>query len=531
MTKPPQTATAPTPALLLPYQAAWVADTAQIKVAEKGRRTGLTFAEAADNVLIAARAAGENVYYISGNYDMAREYIDAVALWAKVFNMGASEVGEGIWVDDKADKYIKTFEVVFPASGHRITALSSRPTNLRGKQGTVVIDEAAFAPDLGQLLKAALAMTVRGSRIRIISTHNGVDNPFAELIAQARAGKRGAYGPHKDINVHHIPFSLAVEQGMFRQICIRAQKPWTQAAQDEWVAKTKAIYGDDGDEELEAIPSQSGGAYLPLALISARMAPVGAPSVIVRERWDDALMLMPQAAREWAIKGWLTEKIDPLLRQLNPALRHRLGWDFARVGDLSVLWITAEDSNLQRRVVLQVELSNCPFGAQEQILWHIIDRLPRFAGGAMDAGGNGAQVAENTMLRYGAGLIHCIKLSQPFYVEHMPKLKAALQDGVLSQIPRDESVQSDLRAIRVIKGVPKLPDVSTQKAVEGVRLQRHGDAAIAAMLECYIAAAEVSAIGWTPLASARDASHDDQRLHMRRRKEPDRMPTGAMDGW
>jgi len=36
------------PAVLLPYQQAWIADKSQLKVAEKSRRIGLTWAEAAD---------------------------------------------------------------------------------------------------------------------------------------------------------------------------------------------------------------------------------------------------------------------------------------------------------------------------------------------------------------------------------------------------------------------------------------------------------------------------------------------------
>lgn len=517
------------PTVLLGYQQRWIADDATLKVAEKGRRVGLTWAEAADDVLIAAAMGGSNVFYISATEDMAREYIEACAMWALHFNQAASEIAEGIYDDSddaaKDKRYIKTYEVSFPGSGKRIVALSSRPTNLRGKQGVIVIDEAAYAPDLAALLKAAMAMLMWGDKVRIISTHDGADNPFNELIQDIRAGKRG-----KDASVHTITFDAAVADGLYERVCLRKGKAWTQEGQDEWVRTVRTMYADNAAEELDAIPSQSGGAYLPLALISERMAAVGAPSVIVRERFDDSLMLMPQAAREWTIKGWLAEKIDPVLRQLNPAQRHRFGWDFARVADLSVLWVTAEESNLQRKVAMQIELSNCPFGAQEQILWHIIDHLHRFAGGAMDAGGNGAQVAENTMLRYGAGLIHCIKLSQPFYIEHMPKLKAALQDAVLVDVPRDEATQSDLRAIRVIKGVPKLPDTPTQKAVEGVRLQRHGDAAIAAMLECYIAAAEVSAIGWTPVPT--DAPSDErQTLRMRAPRHRDLPALGSMSGW
>ena len=53
-----------TDAVLLPYQREWVADDSDLKVAEKSRRIGLTWAEASDNVLTAAksrRAGGMNV--------------------------------------------------------------------------------------------------------------------------------------------------------------------------------------------------------------------------------------------------------------------------------------------------------------------------------------------------------------------------------------------------------------------------------------------------------------------------------------
>ena len=52
-----------------------------LKVIEKSRRTGITWAEASDNVLTAASSApagGMNVYYIAYNRDMTVEYIPGV---------------------------------------------------------------------------------------------------------------------------------------------------------------------------------------------------------------------------------------------------------------------------------------------------------------------------------------------------------------------------------------------------------------------------------------------------------------------
>ena len=163
----PDTSALDAPPALLPYQQRWVADTSPLKVIEKSRRTGITWAEASDNVLTAASSApagGMNVYYIAYNQDMTVEYIQACAMWARAFNYAASEIEEGFWEEDDDDKHIRTYTIKFPDSGFRIVALSSRPSNLRGRQGIIVIDEAAFHEQLDELLKAALAMLIWGER-------------------------------------------------------------------------------------------------------------------------------------------------------------------------------------------------------------------------------------------------------------------------------------------------------------------------------------------------------------------------------
>ena len=77
--------------VLLPYQKSWLEDGAQVKVVEKSRRIGLTWAQALDDVLKAAPSgrAGMDVLYISFNQDKTREYIDAVlsrlTLWGGVY--------------------------------------------------------------------------------------------------------------------------------------------------------------------------------------------------------------------------------------------------------------------------------------------------------------------------------------------------------------------------------------------------------------------------------------------------------------
>lgn len=470
----PSTATAAAPpAVLLPYQQAWIADKADVKLCEKSRRTGLTWAEAADDVLIAAStkpAGGQNVWYIGYNLDMAKEYIDACAMWARAFNRAAGDIEEAILEDE--DKQIRTFIIRFE-SGHRITALSSRPSNLRGKQGVVVIDEAAFHEDLPALLKAAMALLIWGGKVRIISTHDGETNPFNELLLECRAGKR----PY---SVHRLPFREAVEQGLYRRVCLRLGKEWAQADEEAWMAEVYAFYSEDAAEELDVIPSSGEGAFLTRAMIESCM-----DDAVPVVRWvvPAGFAQLPRHQRE-AECDEFCRSLDSLIEKLPANLRHFFGSDFARSGDASDIWPLIETPALKYETPFVVELRNVPFEQQRQVLFYLVKRLPRFTGGAMDARGNGQYLAEVAMQEFGASRIAQVMLSLEWYRENMPPFRAAFEDRNLS-VPRHADVLSDLRAIKKERGVAKVPDGATYRGSDGH--QRHGDAAVAAALALFAA--------------------------------------------
>lgn len=465
-----------TPAVLLAYQQRWVADDSPLKVIEKSRRTGLTWAEASDNVLTAASArsaGGMNVYYIAYNQDMTIEYIQACAMWARVFNKAASEIEEGLWdSEDEEDKNIKTYTIRFPDSGFRIVALSSRPSNLRGRQGTIVIDEAAFHDKLTELLKAALAMLIWGGKVRVISTHNGVDNEFNELINDIRAGKRKG-------TAHRVTFKEAVADGLYRRVCLRLGKEWTAEDEAAWVISVYDFYGDGADEELDCIPAKGGGAWLTRALIEFRMS---SETPVLRWECKDGFELLPDKTRHGECQDWLIDNLKPLLDKLPKDCISFNGEDFARSGDLTVHAPLLQMQNLTRRMPFLLELRNVPFRQQEQIAFYLLDRLPRFRGGAFDARGNGQFLAEIAMQRYGPHRIHQIMLTESWYREHMPPVKAALEDGTLTDLPKDADVLDDLRAVQMVGGVPRVPETRTTGQDKG---KRHGDAAIAIALAYY----------------------------------------------
>lgn len=459
------------PPVLLPYQRRWVEDRSPLKVSEKSRRVGLTWAEASDNVLAAAAASGSNVYYIGYNMDMAIEYVEACAMWARVFAQACSAVEEGeeIFVDGNDTKSIKTYTIRF-SSGFRIVALSSRPANLRGKQGVVVIDEAAFHGQLDELLKAALALLIWGGRVRVISTHNGDQNPFNELVNDIRSGARAG-------SVQRITFDEAVAEGLYRRVCMRLRQDWSERGEIDWVAGVRAFYGSAAEEELDVIPSQGSGAWLTSSLIEARMheAPV------CRLTCAKGFEQRPDVDRADAVRDWLDGEVSPVLAALNVDWQSVWGMDFGRSGDLSVIAICQIDQQLRRVMPCVIELRNVPHREQEAIINYVTDRLPRFVRAAIDARGNGNAVAEFAAQRYGWGRIDLINLSEPWYREQMPALKRAFEDDSI-RVPRDADLLADLRAIKLVKGIARVPDKRSTGADGG---KRHGDAGIAIALMHY----------------------------------------------
>lgn len=450
--------------VLLPYQKTWLGDKSPVKVVEKSRRIGLTWAQALDDVLKASTSGreGMDVLYISFNQDMTREYIDTCAEWAKKLQVVAGKVNEDIFRDGD-EREIKAFRIDF-ASGHKILALSNRPSNLRGKQGRVIIDEAAFVEDLPELLKAALALLMWGGQVIIISTHDGAENPFNELIQDVRAG-------NLPYSLHRITLDDALSAGLYRRICRVTKQDWTPEAEEAWRADLIKTYGDGADEELFCIPRQSSGAYLTTTMIEACMDDM---PVLTWTPPADNFVDWPLPVAELYTRGWIAERVEPLLAGLPKDRAHFCGVDFGRSGDLSVFWPATEEKDLRLVPPFVLELRNCPHRTQEQILFAILDGMPRFSGVSLDARGNGSALAESARQQYGPGLVREVMISESWYRETMPLLKSGIEDKAL-RLPKDAGILSDFRSLRVVKGVARVPEQRTKDKTGG----RHGDSAIA----------------------------------------------------
>ncbi len=479
-----------TPAALLPYQQRWMADESKVKVCEKSRRIGLSWAEACDSALTAASESGMDCWYIGYNKDMSQEFIEDCADWARHFHHAAAAVEEFVFNDEEKD--ILAFRIRFQ-SGWKVVALSSRPSNLRGKQGKIIIDEAAFHDDLPGLLKAAMAMLMWGGRVVVVSTHNGDDHPFNELVSDIRAGK-------KPYALHRITLDDAIRDGLYQRICLRLGKDWAPEGEAAWRDDLIEYYGEDADEELFCIPAKGSGVYLPRAVIEACMDP-GIP--VIRWSCKDDFAELPEYTRRQETEGWCKENLDQVLARLDPHAPSYFGEDFGRSGDLTVVFPLQEMRNLLRRAPFVLELRNVPFRQQEQVLFYICDRMPRFCGGAMDARGNGQYLAEVAMQRYGRNRIIQVMLSNEWYRDNMPRYKASFEDRTIL-IPKDGDLLDDHRAIRMEKGIAKVPDNLRSKGRDGK--QRHGDSAIAGALADF-AVSELAGMAGVPEILTARSSH------------------------
>lgn len=486
------------PDVLMPFQQRLVKAVSEVAlvVAEKSRRIGATWGLGSEAVLTSAAGksgGGMDTLYIGYNLDMAREFIDVCAMWARSFGEAASAVHEFMFVeegDKGADRSIQAFRISF-ASGFEIVALSSRPRSLRGRQGLVILDEYAFHEDADELLKAAMALLIWGGKVVVISTHNGVDNPFNQLIEEIRAGRRpGA--------VVRCTFDEALQQGLYQRICLMTGRTWSPEAEAKWRDEIRAFYGDGAAEELDCIPAQGSGIYLTGGLIEACMT---RDTQVLRLKCPEGFELKSDIERRSFVDEWLAKNVSPLLGKLDRNLRHAYGFDFGRSGDLSVLAPLAEQPDLVLRAPFLVELRNVPFRQQEQVLFHIVDALPRFGAGKHDARGNGQYLAEVAQQRYGATRIEAVMLSQAWYLENMPPMRAAFEDRLIL-LPMDADVKSDLRQVAAVRGVPMVPNEARTAGTDGG--QRHGDSAVAICLAVAAAKANTVEYAYTP-APARGA--------------------------
>ncbi|MEP9402047.1 hypothetical protein [Sphingomonas sp. VNH70] len=487
--------------ILMQHQKDWIADESPLKLCRKGRRTGITFAESLDSTLIAAAsksAGGDSTFYIGDTKEKGRAFVEVCGRFARTVAKEVLTVGDFLFDDvqeDGSTQQIQAYRIRF-ASGHEIVGLSSNPANIRGLQGRVVIDEAAFHRNVAAVIDACNAMLIWGGVIRIISTHNGALNAFNELIREIETGAL-------DYSIHTVTFDDAVRNGLYERVCLMRGWTATVEGKDAWYRKVRRAYGSRVEakrEELDVIPREGDGVLLPLAWIEACST-----TEYKVARWEppfEGFVDMSETARRGEMLAWLLREVEPVLaRYGNQHLTWYLGGDFAMRQDRSCFPIGFVGQDLKRHVPLIVELRACPYDQQKQALWWMVDRVEQigsFAAGTLDANGNGMVLAQEARQRFGSDRIVELMPSDEWSREHTPRFRAAFEDRSML-IPADLDVRGDLRQFQIVGGVARIPRQVRTKGSDGGK--RHGDAGVA-LLNFHSATLRGGGQRWAPMGDA-----------------------------
>ena len=166
------------------FQSDWIFDFSPLKIIEKSRQIGITYADAYHSVLLVTRkGALLDVWVSSRDETQAKLYLEDCKHWADFLHLAAVDLG--IVILDH-DQNISARVLEF-ANGRRIYCVSSNPNALAGKRGHVKLDEFALHPDQRLLYRVAKPVTQWGGSLSIISTHRGANTLFNQIITRIKS--------------------------------------------------------------------------------------------------------------------------------------------------------------------------------------------------------------------------------------------------------------------------------------------------------------------------------------------------------
>jgi phage FluMu gp28-like protein len=348
----------------LPYQTAWCRDAARLKICEKSRQIGLSYADSYDSVRKAAVQGGRDVWVMSRDEAQAKQYIRYCKRWASVLEYAASDLGETV-LPAHNGKAVQAQGLHF-ASGFHVYALSSNPDAIVGKTGHVKLDEFALHKDQRTLYAVAKPVIQWGGTLTVISTHRGAGTVFNEIVTDIRAGKN-----RMGWSLHTIPVQAAVEQGLVEKINAATGRNDSRA---DWLARQRAECIDEEQwlQEYCCVPADESAAFITYEWINActeaELRTVGVEDLEERCAGED---------RETALY---------------------LGLDVARKKDLCVIDVGARVGDVVWDR-LRIELLNRPFAEIEDQVFRLL-KLPQLKRACLDATGLGLQLAERARERF-----------------------------------------------------------------------------------------------------------------------------------
>lgn len=408
--------------LFLPYQLRWLRDDSRIKIWEKSRRVGATWAQSYEDVRDCAAEKVPAVWFSSADESAAREYILYCETFAKAMDMAARNLGE-IIID--SDKDIKAFSIEF-ANGTRINALSSNPTQFRSKGGKVVLDEYAFHKDQDAMWKAARPTITWGYPLRILSTYNGKGNKYFQFVDDVKKGLKKTWA------LHTTDIVTAVDEGLADKILKRKLTPEERQA---WIDEERESVGDEEtwQQEYMCNPVDESTAFLSYDLI--------------RSCERDVFLSDTKTGTHKGKKWTVTTLTAPGFTIDMEAEDLFIGYDVGRKKDLSVLWMSKRRAKALDAVRIVV-MEKTPFKMQKQILYDHLG-LPTMRRACIDETGLGMQLAEDAQDDFGSSKVEPVTLTASTKSAIMHTLLEWMEDTRFT-LPSDKHTRADYHAFRKI---------------------------------------------------------------------------------
>ena len=428
---------------MLKYQSDWIGDRSLVKLMEKSRRIGISYATSYDEVRQHSMKDCRVDTWFSSRDDLtAKEFIIYCQKFASVLKLAAKIYAADILSEDGRKSATATIQRF--ANDTRINSISSNPDVFAGKGGNVGLDEFSLRNDPRNVYDIASPTIDWGGRLSIISTHRGATNFFNKLITDERDPDPRK---HRGISLHRVTLTRALEEGFLWKLQTKLPDGDRRLDMDEAdyynYQRARVSSKERFMQEYECEPEDEASVFLPYDLLAGSFYPAPDNLRVHTEATYDfrgkegrVRYLLPGGVQPSGLRDYLAK-----LRLAGAALYH--GKDVARTGDLSVdIFGERRDGIMFVRAV--VEFDNVAFSRQEGLLYPIMPLINR---SCVDKTGIGSQFAERAGEKFGDWRVEGINFSRGTKEMLAGPLPELFREKQL-KIPDDDLFLTDLRSIR-----------------------------------------------------------------------------------
>lgn len=420
---------------MLAYQLALFMDTSRVQVAIWCRQAGKDFTTACKAVT-SAMETGQDWFIVSLGQRQADATFAKCKKIAEAYKKILLLKGKLRYSDRQYVEYDRQINERFRCTAHTlhlpnggsVTALPGRdPDTLAGLTGNVIFTEFGLFPNGGyDHWRVVFPLTTRGYQVIVISTPRGKNTKFFELVNAPDL-----------YSVHFVDINRAVADGM----------PLTgEDGKLITIEQFRALYNDQIGWQREYLCQFTGDLEALVKwgqLVAAGQAGDGQPFDLLRIEGEG---------------GWKTGFFKRLAEIEG---RVEMGWDVARRGDLSALWVNVAKPHGIKRLRCLVLMHKAQFALQRTVITEAMDARITSVG-CGDATGLGMDSNETLTTKYGErwqGVVFTAKSKRALG----SLLMTAFDEGGQAIPPTDgphKNVATDIYAVQ------KEGDADTLKLVE-----------------------------------------------------------------